>query len=262
MGRSFFITMLLLLPLGLHAAESIPKEFEGIGIIPQLGTELPKDLHFRDEEGRDILFSKFFNGQKPVVLALAYYECPNLCTFLLNGATESFKKLNWSVGKEFEFVAVSIDPKDDAVLAKEKKEAYLDLYKRPETKNGWHFLTGDEKQIRALADTVGFGYRYDSETKEYLHAAGLFILTPQGKLARVLSGIQFPERDMKLALLESASGKIGNMVDRLLLFCYRYDPKENKYALFATRLMKVGGAGILIFLGGLVSRLKKKESNV
>ena len=246
----------------IRAAEPVPPELQGIGITPTLGEMLPLSLTFQNEQGKTVALGSFFKGKKPVILALVYYECPNLCTFLLNGATEGLSKIPMTIGNEFDFVAVSIDPKETPELASQKKEAYLKEYGRPQAAEGWHFLVGQEENIKKLADSVGFSYRYDAQEKQYAHAAAIFMATPDGKVARVLQGIQFNPRDLRLALVESSEGKIGTFTDQVLLFCFRYDPKGSRYGLFASNLMKGAGAATLLFLGFLLIRLRRKKDNV
>lgn len=225
------------------ADEETPPELQKLQLENRLGNTIPLDLKFQNEAGKEAALKNYFDGKKPVVLMLVYFGCPNICSYLLRGANETFQKMNWALGKEYEVVVVSINPKETPDLAAAAKK-----------KLSGNFLTGKEPDIKALADSVGFKFYYDEEAKQYAHPAALFVLTPEGKLARVLSGIEFSPRDLKLALLEATEGKVGNVMDRLLMFCYRYDPKTNKYALFATRLMKAGGAVTLAVLGVLLFR--------
>ena len=228
----------------MKADDSIPYELQGVGIEEHLGRNLPLNLEFKDEKGESVSLQRYFDG-KPVLLTLVYYECPNLCNFLLNGLVESLKQMPWTVGNQFNLISLSIDPKEGPDLAEKKKKAYLDSYGRPQAAGGWHFLTGTDAPIKELADAVGFKYKYDPDQKQYAHTAAVFVITPEGKISRYLPGIQFNPRDVKLSLLEATEGKIGNVVDRFLLFCYHYDPKGKKYALMATNLMKLG-AGITV----------------
>lgn len=242
----------------LHAAESLPPELEGIGIDEKAGAPISLDLEFTGEAGERTPLKKFFDGKKPVILSLAYYSCPTLCGFIFNGVVTGLKNLAWSSGKEFEWVNVSIDPKETPELAAAKKQNYLAEYGRSGAEKGWHFLTGDEADIQKLASEVGFHYRYDAEEKQYAHAAGIFIVSPEGKLSRTLYGIDYPARDLRLALTEASQGKIGSVVDRLMLFCYRYDPKAKRYSLYAANLMRAGGVLTVLGLGFLIFRLKRK----
>lgn len=251
---------LLIIVLGLFglwvsawAAEPVPYELQEVRIEEHLGETISLDREFIDESGQTVSLQSFFNGTNPVILNLVYYECPNLCNFLLNGLTKALSQLEWTAGDQFQIVTISIDPAEDATLARQKKETYLHrLYQRPEAADGWHFLTGSEKNIGLLAEELGFYYRYDEEQDQYAHAAAIYILTPGGEISRYLYGIEFNPRDIRLALLEASEGKIGNAVDKLLLFCYHYDPKGRKYSLFALRLMKLGGAIAVLGLGFLI----------
>ena len=224
----------------LYAAESIPVELKGVGIEEHLGQPISLDASFTNETGETVSLRNYFDGRRPVILTLVYYTCPNICHYLLDGFSQSLQKLSWSVGNQFEVVSVSIHPK-------ETPEQALDKKKKMKAPQGWHFLVGKEDQIQKLAQEVGFGYKYDIDQKEYAHSAAIFILTPDGKISRVLYGIQFRSLDLRLSLLEASQGKIGNVVDKLLLFCYHYDPKGRKYSILATKLMS--GAGAVTVLG-------------
>jgi protein SCO1/2 len=240
---------------GLNGAGAVPlpDELKSSGVTEHLGAQvIPADYLFNDETGRAVRLSEFFEKGKPVLLTLVYYQCPNLCNFMLNGLVSSLKNLDWSVGDQFEVVSVSIDPKETPDLASRKKEAYLRAYGRSSGTKGWHFLTGSEDQIKKLAAAVGFGYRYVPEEKQYAHSAVIPVLTSHGVISRYLYGIEFLKSDLRLALLEASNGKIGTVVDRLLLFCYRYDPKTRKYSVYLNRVMQLGcGFTVLIFGGYL-----------
>lgn len=230
------------------AAESIPYELQGIGIEEKLGTHIPLDLVFKDEQGKEVKLQEYFKPNKPVIITMVYYGCPNLCGFLLNGFTDSLKEFAWSPGKEFEVLTVSIDPTEGPELAQGKKDSVLAAYGRAGVEKGWHFLTGSEEASKKLSQALGFNYRYDEDQQEYAHSAAIFVITPDGKISRYLYGIQFAVRDLKLSLMEATQGKIGNVVDKLLLFCFHYDPKGRKYALMATNIMKIGGAVMVLFM--------------
>ncbi len=223
-------------------SSGIPQELQSAGITEKLGNRIPiQSLTFTNEAGAEVPLSTYFSRGRPVVVAMVYYECPNLCNFLLNGVTDTLKKMDWVPGNQFEIVAVSIDPKEGSDLAAKKKTAYLASYGRPETENGWHLLTGKESQIKQLAFELGFGYTYDQKEKQYAHSAALFVLTPEGQLSRILYGIEFKPRDLRLALVEAADGKVGSVVDRFLLFCYRYDPNLRSYSVYLFNVMRVAG---------------------
>lgn len=247
-------------------ATEVPDELKGVGITEHPGESvLVEELKFRNEAGAVVPLSSYFNRGKPVVLVLAYYECPNLCTFVLNGLTESMRQIRdakWVPGKQFDVVTVSINPKETAELAARKKAAYLKSYGSPnaeEAAAGWHFLTGEETQIRKLAETVGFGYKWDPAEKQYAHSAAIFALTPDGRISRTLYGIEYKPNDVKLALLEASNGKIGTVIERFLLFCYRYDPKTRKYSIYLTKLMQAGGASTVLVFGGYMAIFWRRQ---
>ncbi|HSR66417.1 MAG TPA: SCO family protein [Acidobacteriota bacterium] len=221
-------------------SETPPEKRQGVGIDQNLDAALPLDLEFVDEEGRPVKLGAYFR-QKPVILAMVYYECPMLCTLVLNGLLRGLSPLQFSAGEEFDVVAVSIDPGETAALAKAKRAEYVKLYDRESGGRGWHFLTGDEENIRKLAEVVGFNYRYDSETDLYIHASGLMMATPEGRLSRYFYGIEYPPRDLRLALVESSQGKIGSPVDQLLLYCFSYDPTLGKYTMVVMNVLRLGG---------------------
>lgn len=256
----YFTTAALLLCLTLasltaRAEEPVPSELKNISIDATLGAAVPLDLMFIDEEGTVVKLNQYFHKDKPVILTLVYFECPMLCTLVLNNFSEGLKGLPWTPGEQFEIITVSINPKETASLAKAKKESYLAEVGRPAAARGWHFLTGAEPEIKALAASVGFKYAWDPAQKQYAHATGIFVLTPEGKLSRVLYGIDYPSRDLRLALTEAAQGKIGSVVDKILLFCYHYDPQKKAYSLVAFRVMQLAGGVTVLALGGLIGSL-------
>lgn len=252
-------TTLLLLSAALHAAAPIPVELKNVGITEHLGEPIDLDLAFTDESGATVPLRQYFDGTRPVIMTLAYYGCPNLCGLLLNGITDTFGDLSWTPGREFEYVNVSIDPAEKPELAAQKKEALLAAYGRPDAGKGWHFLVGDEASIRALAQQIGFSYYYDTDEKQYAHGSAAYILTPDGKLSRYLFGVMFEPRDMRLGMVEASKGKIGTIVDHVLLYCYRYDPKSRKYSLIATRLLKVGAGATIVAIGAGILMLRRKS---
>jgi len=233
---------------------ALPGTLQGVGIDQRLDQQLPLDLEFRDEAGRSVPLSSFFQSRKPVILALVYYRCPMLCTQILNGLESSLKAVSFNPGQEFEVLSVSIDPKDTPELAASKKQMYLRRYGRANTANGWHFLTGDEANIKALADAAGFHFKYDPATDQFAHASGIMIATPEGRLSRYFYGVEYAPRDVRLGLVEASQNKIGNPVDQILLFCYHYDPATGKYGAIVMNIVRftaaafvlVGGAFLLI----------------
>lgn len=226
-----------------------PELLKDVGIDQKLNDAIPLDLAFRDEHGRPVELGQFF-GSKPVVLTLVYYNCPMLCTQVLNGLDRSLEQIPMEIGKDFNVVTVSIDPTDRPVLADAKQALYAGMYGRPGAQYGWHFLTGDEPQIKRLADAVGFRYAYDPDSKQYAHASVVMVLTPEGRLSRYFYGVTYPARDMRLGLVEASQGKIGSPVDQVLLFCYHYDPHTGKYGLLISRMIQLGGL-LTILIGGI-----------
>ena len=226
-----------------------PQDLEGVDVVEHLGEQLPLDLEFKDERGRTVRLGDYFGDERPVILVLAYYECPMLCSLVLNGMAKGLKGLDWVPGKKFEIVTVSIDPREGPDLAKFKKQEYLRELKLPGASDGWHFLTGKEANIEVLADAVGFQYRYVKARDEYAHPAVLSLSTPDGVISRYLYGIKFEPRDLRLGLVEASEGKVGSTLDRILLYCYHYDATEGRYAPVAKNIMRVGGALTVVVLG-------------
>jgi len=228
-------------------ANAKPGLLDKIGIDQRLNERVPLDLMFKDETGREVRLGEFF-GKRPVVLALVYYECPMLCTQVLNGAVSALSVLSFDVGKEYDVIAVSINPKETPGLAAQKKQAYLERYKRPQTAAGWHFLTGKEENIQRLAAAVGFRYAYDEEIQQYAHGAGIEILTPQGVLSKYFYGIEFSPRDIRFGLIEASDERIGTAIDTALMLCYHYDPATGKYGAAAIDAIRIGGIATLLAL--------------
>jgi protein SCO1/2 len=264
LGRRVTLALkLCFLSLGLTAAGAAqenaaipPPQLRGVGIDQRLDNQVPLNLKFRDESGQPVTLGSFF-GKKPVVLSLVYYTCPMLCTMAENGLLNALRNVKFNIGKQYEVVTVSIDPTETPLMAMGKKAVYVGLYGRPEAKQGWHFLVGDEPNIRALAHSVGFNYNYIPETKQIAHATGMIVLTPQGKVSRYFYGIQYPARDIRLALVEASSEKIGNPVDAIMLYCCQYDPHTGKYGMILAHVMKVAGAITLLCMGTLILALSR-----
>lgn len=240
-------------------AGQVPEPLAEVGVEEHLDAKLPLDASFTDEEGNRVTLGSFFDGTRPVILTLNYYRCPMLCGLMLNGVADGFEELEWTAGAEFEVVTISINPLETPALAREKKQNYLKRLGRPEAAGGWHFLTGLEPQIDRVAEAVGFSYAYDPESGEYAHAAAIMIVTPDGRVARYLYGIEYPARTLKLALLEAAQGTIGSTLDQLILYCYHYDPSNRRYAPVAMNIMRVGGGASALLLGGVLGALWLRE---
>ena len=231
-----------------------------IRIDQRLDTQLPLDLPFVDETGKDVRLGDYF-GKRPVILALVYYECPMLCTQVLNGLVTALGVMNFEPGREFDVVAVSFNPKEGPGLASQKKANYLERYGRPHTSGGWHFLTGREESIKRLTDAVGFRYEYDAEIKQFAHGAGVELLTPQGVISKYYFGIEFSARDLRLGIIEASERRIGTVIDDVLLFCYHYDPATGKYGAAVLRMVRVGAvATVVVFLSFLTVSLRREKA--
>jgi protein SCO1 len=241
------------------AAADRPGLLSKIRIDQRLNHQVPLDLQFTDETGRTVRLGEYF-GKRPVILALVYYECPMLCTQVLNGLVTALGVMNFEPGKEFDVIAVSFNPREGPGLAAQKKAAYLERYKRPHTSGGWHFLTGTEASIKQLADAVGFRYEYDERIKQYAHGAAIEVLTPKGVISKYFYGIEYSSRDIRLGLIEASEERIGTAIDDFLLFCYHYDPATGKYGPMVLRLVRLGGiATVLTFLSFLTVSLRRER---
>lgn len=239
------------------ADQPLPPELRGVGVDERLGQSVDLNLTFTGEDGYPVPLRSFFQQGRPVLLNLVYYSCPMLCTLLLNGQTAALKEIPWTPGNEFEVVTVSIDPTETFDLAQRKRASYLESYGRPAA--GWHFLTDDHGNVKRLADQVGFHYRYDERQAQYAHPAVVAILTPEGKVSRYLYGIKFNPRDLRLALTEASESKFSLSTDRILLYCFHYDPQAHGYVLFATNIMRAGGVLTVLILGFVLLRLWRRE---
>ena len=232
------------------AASVLPPGLRDVGLDQRLNEQVPLNLSFRDDAGRKIPLSSYF-GNKPVILALVYYQCPMLCTQILNGLVISLRGMSLESGRDFDVVSVSIDPTETPELAARKKVEYLRRYAKSST--GWHFLTGAEPEIKRLAQAVGFRYAYDARSKQYAHASAIMVLTPSGRLSKYFYGIEYAPRDLRLGLVEASENKIGSPVDQLLLYCYHYDPSTGKYSAMVLNIVRLAGAlTLLIFVSILI----------
>ena len=239
-------------------ASTLPSALRGVGLDQRLGDQVPRDLVFRDEQGDPVSLERNF-GDRPVILALVYYECPMLCSLQLGGLVRSLRALTLNPAEDFEIVTISFDPGETPAVAAQKKAAYLERYARAGAESGWHFLTGAEESIQALTRAVGFRYAYDPETDEYSHAAGIVVLTPEGRISRYFYGIEYPARDLRLGLVEASGNRIGSFVDQVLLFCFHYDPLEGKYNLAIMNGLRVGGLATVFILGGFVINALRRD---
>lgn len=219
-----------------------PSELNGVGISEKIGKKIDLSIMVVDENNQKVPLSTFFKKHKPIILSPVYYNCPGLCNFHLNGLTDILKQVDWSVGNQFDILAFSFDGREKPSDALKKKQMYLKQYDRSGTELGWHFLTADEATIKLLMDSVGFQYKWNEKVNEWSHASAAIVLADDGKISRYLHGIQFEARDVKLALNEAASGKVGNIVDSVMLYCFKYDRHQSKYGLQVYRVMQLAGA--------------------
>jgi protein SCO1/2 len=241
------------------ATDSLPPQLEDVGFDQRLGENVPLDLLFTDETGSQRDLGTWF-GERPVILALVYYDCPMLCPMVLNGLTSSLKTMNFNPGKEFDVVVVSFDSRETAEMAAESKATFVQRYGRPETAAGWHFLTGSEESIAALTQAVGFRYSFLPDVDQFAHTAGIVALTPQGQVARYFFGVDYPPKSLRLGLVEAADNKIGSIVDQVLLYCYHYDPETGTYTAVAMNIMRLGALVTVALLGlFLLIQLKRER---
>jgi protein SCO1/2 len=241
-----------------------PSQLRGVDIEEHLNEYIPLDLRFIDDHGDSVVLGDYFNNGKPVVLMMGYYECPMLCNLVMNGIAEAVTESSLKFGKDYQVVSVTINPRETDLLAAAKKKNYLNQIGAAEDHDEWAFLTGSEDQSKVLADAIGFKYYYDESKEQYAHPAMLTILTEDGKISRYLYGVKYENKDFKLAVIEASQGKVGNTLDRVLLYCYHYDPDAGGYAIFAENVMKLGGTFTLVllagFLGVLWIRDKRKKA--
>lgn len=266
-ARPFWIGLMLIFSAGWLVPELTGKAqaqilpqglLNEIGIEQKLGDPVPKDLIFKDSNGVEVRLGDYL-GEKPVLLSFVYFECPMLCPMTLGGLLKSLRAINFDVGQEFEILTVSIAPEDTPAQAREKKDQYVADYGRPGAEQGWHFLTGEFESIQALTAAAGFRYAKDEETGQYAHASGIMILTPEGRLTRYLYGLEFSARDLRLALVEASKGRIGTPVDRILLYCYHYDPETGEYSLTIMNGLRVAGVATVAALVGFLFLALRRE---
>ena len=229
-------------------ADQRPPGLGGVGIEQRLNQQVPGDLPFRDEKGDPVRLGQYF-GKRPLILNLVYYTCPMLCGEVLNGLTSTLTVMKFDVGKDFDVLTVSFNPRETPGLAAAKKQLYLKRYGRPGAAAGWHFLTGGDRSITALARAAGFEYQYDPQTGQYAHATAIMVLTPAGKISQYYYGVEYPPRDLRLGLVQASQEKIGTAVDQLLLYCYHYDPRTGRYSAVVAKVLKLAGIATLLILG-------------
>ena len=240
-----------------------PAILNSVGIAQHLNQQLPLDLTFTDDAGKQVPLSSYF-GKRPAILALVYYQCPMLCSEELNGLTGALQMVSFVPGKDFSVIVVSIDPTEGTDLAASKKRSYLKRYGHPDTANGWHFMTGTQENIDALTKAVGFGYVKipgpDGRLTQFAHASSIQIVTPEGKLAQYYMGVEFSPKDLRLGLVEASANRIGSPVDNILTYCYHYDPTVNKHTLIIARVVQLGGLVTMFSLGGFMFAMFRKDA--
>jgi protein SCO1 len=240
----------------------LPPALENVGIDQKLDSQLPLDLLFTDENGAQVRLGDYF-GKKPVIVSLVYYDCPMLCNQVLNGMISAFRVMAFQPGEEFDVVTVSFDAREKAAHAAAKKKTYIDYLpaaSRAKAATGWHFLTGDETNIKRLTEAIGFRYRYDSVTNQFAHASAIYVTTPQGKLARYFYGIEYAPKELRLGLVEASENKIGTAMDQLMLYCYHYDPATGKYGAAVINLIRLGGVLTLIGIAALFFVMRRRTA--
>ena len=238
-----------------------PPRLENVGIEQHRDAQLPPDLAFRDETGKPVRLGDYF-GRKPLILDLAYYNCTMLCSEVLSGLTSAMKMVKFDLGKEFEVITVSFDPRETPEMAGAKKNDYVHRYGRPHAAAGWHFLTGQAEAINALTRAVGFQYQYDPKINQFAHATAIMVLTPQGRVSRYFYGVDFPPKDLRMGLVEASQGKIGNAVDQVLLYCYHYDPATGKYGAMVANILRLAAAATIVILGIFLFIMFRLERSV
>jgi protein SCO1/2 len=228
-----------------------PPGLTNVGLQQRLNEQLPLGLAFRDETGKAVRLGDYF-GKKPVILNFVYYRCPMLCSELLTGLESTLKVLNFDVGKEFDVVTVSFDPKDTPELATAKKAAILKRYKRAGAEQGWHFLTGPQESISTLTKAAGFEYQYDPKTDQFAHTTAIMVVTPEGKLSKYYYGVEFPPKDLRLGLIEASENRIGTLADQIILYCFHYDPQTGKYSVIISRVIQLSGGLTILGIGAVL----------
>lgn len=249
-SRTLLIAILcaLAVPATSQVIQDVPEEMQGVGVDEKRGQQVPLDLEFRHHTGKRMKLQELFDGERPVLLTLNYSDCPMLCKVQLNGLVQTLREMKWLTGEEFDVVSVSIDPRETPERAKLTHQRYVRDYGRPGAAGGWHFLVGDEENITALADAVGFRYNFVEDTGEYAHTAALMVMTPEGVVSRYLYGVMFDPDTVRLSLVEAADGKVGSAMDQILLTCFVYDHTKGRYGPQAFRLMQLGAGATVALL--------------
>jgi protein SCO1/2 len=240
-------------------ASNVPAKIEHVTFKQRLGEQLPLDAKFKDESGRDVVLGEYF-GKKPVVLAFVYFQCPMLCPLVMNGISSALKVLRFTAGKEFDVVIVSFDQRDTPEAANAKKRAHLAHWGVPETADGWHFLTSSEEDIQRVASAAGFTYQWEEDTQQFAHVSGVLVTTPDGRLSRYFYGVEFSPKDLRLALVDSSQGRLGSVVEELLLYCFHYDPSSGKYGAAFMNILRLAGVLTVGLIAGFIVLMRWRES--
>jgi protein SCO1/2 len=240
-------------------ASNVPPQFKEVTFAQRLDTRLPLEATFRDEQGRTVALGDFF-GERPVLLSFVYYQCPLLCSQVMNGISSALKVTPFTPGEDFDVVLISFDPRDTPEAANAKKRAHLLHWDRQDTAAGWHFLTGDEATIRQVTSAAGFNYTWDEQTKQFAHVSGILAVTPDGRLSRYFYGVEYSPKELRLALVESGAGKIGSAVDELLLYCFQYDPESGRYGVVVMNVIRLAGLLTVGLIAGFILLMRRRES--
>ena len=240
-------------------ASNVPPQFKAVTFAQRLGQRLPLDARFVDESGRSVPLAEYF-GRKPVIVAFVYYQCPMLCSQVMNGLSSAITVLPFTPGRDFDVVLISFDPRDTPEAANAKKRAHLDHWSARDTSDAWHFLTGDEEAIRRATSAAGFSYQWDEQTQQFAHVSGVLVANADGTLSRYFYGVEFSPRDLRLALVDSSNGKIGSVVDELLLYCFQYDPSHGQYGAAFMNILRLGGVLTVGLIVGFIVLTRWRES--
>jgi len=239
-------------------ANQRPPGLANVGIEQRLNQQIPQHLTFHDETGKAVRLGDYF-GKRPVILNLVYYNCQMLCGEVLSGLTSTLRVLKFDVGREFDVITVSFDPRETPQIAADKKKQYLERYGRKGAAQGWHFLTGQQDAISELTKAAGFQYEYDPRTNQYAHTTAIMVLTPEGKIAQYYYGVEYAPKDLRLGLIEASQNKIGNLLDQVLLYCYHYNPATGKYGAIIMRVLRLAGMATIVFLGAFMMLMFRRD---
>jgi protein SCO1/2 len=244
---------------GMVSTESVP-QLQDVTFKQRLDEKLPLDAPFMDEHGQAVTLGQYFTTGRPVILAFVYYQCPMLCTQVMNGLSSALKVTPFTAGQDFEVVLISFDARDTPAAAAAKERAHLEYWSRQADAPSWHLLTGDETTIRRVTSAAGFTYQWDERTGQFAHVSGVLVVTPEGRLSRYFYGVEYSPKELRLALVESGEGKIGSAIDELLLYCFHYDPESGRYGLLVMNLVRLGGVLTMLFIGGFIFMMRRRDA--